>query len=907
AIAACAKGNAWTFSLGLLWKLNEAPPLRATATLLNQLPVWVAATLATWLVCWLVVSPVSCHEVPACTRHLKTYPGSWHVISCAMLLTMVMYEVMSLIATYMGAQHTQSLIPHLKSKCLPTFLLALMFGVLASAERLFSRADWTVAHVMPSPDGLTPVGRPVYTLQYMEWGINVPILLILAGYCSMGRPLQEISRPLVVTNIYVILCWAATATESAVLKWLLIVVSFAMYGWASYDMLGWCVAFERSAPMDLPARSIRPMLSSGLVLHLLLYGVVYVASTVGFISAHLERKSFFALTFGSKLAYSAAFVFIRADEYHKTLTDVLRKVSVSNVAMVSILRGSFDIILPCVLDAGGRCKLPSTHSGDMTKLAAPQYKAPCCGFGVEWIPGLVGLGVRDDHGGAGESAVAFDKATRPPDEGVSGLVFLHIPPSTPTPMRGTTASGADFLYTAPDTMSPTLHRNIDRWPPSRNWFRALPRRQRGYRLEWEFLWQGWEARKRKGAAYDILVAAPGTDASKQAFLTNGYLLASRRDDFTRARRPHAEILNIFAKTVGDREFATTAAADELLTTDRASETEPVRCGESVRTAGAECAPEKVLGCPIAGANLKDLLAGDQDRADFSSYVRNVVRQADCPQSFNEAMLSTQGSWTCKADAMPPIAQVLHSKMQCKVASGTRLDATIHLSVVPRSALSFGKERQLVAAIQFTTPTMNEAKETDVGVVGFESFQAKKSVSSGGSTQPTSDTRSNSGIVANLADLNKLGMPGMLESSEEKTNEDSASHYYGASMTDETMSHLAAFTKQDNFGRFSQAAFDARVVGVWEGTVNKALGGYRQRIEFSHDCIHANITVMGKTLEACFRMDCSKDPCHLDIEVIPAGSSCPPPAIPYIFKFEGDCLVLCGPGTSSEAEWQSGLV
>ena len=30
---------------------------------------------------------------------------------------------------------------------------------------------------------------------------------------------------------------------------------------------------------------------------------------------------------------------------------------------------------------------------------------------------------------------------------------------------------------------------------------------------------------------------------------------------------------------------------------------------------------------------------------------------------------------------------------------------------------------------------------------------------------------------------------------------------------------------------------------------QALGGYRQRIEFSHDCIHANITVMGKTLEA----------------------------------------------------------
>ena len=40
-------------------------------------------------------------------------------------------------------------------RCLPSFLLALMFGVLATAERLFSRSDWTVAHVMPSADSLT--------------------------------------------------------------------------------------------------------------------------------------------------------------------------------------------------------------------------------------------------------------------------------------------------------------------------------------------------------------------------------------------------------------------------------------------------------------------------------------------------------------------------------------------------------------------------------------------------------------------------------------------------------------------------------------------------------------------------------------------------------------------------------
>ncbi|CAE7343182.1 unnamed protein product [Symbiodinium natans] len=518
----------------------------------------VAITLATWGISWLVAAPVSCHEVPSCAKHLQTYPGYYHVISAAALVAMLGHEVLSLIATYMGAQETQALVPHLQSRFLPTLLLAVMFGVLATAERLFSRAEWTIAHVMPSADGLTAPGRPVYTMQYMEWGINVPIMLILSGYCTLGRPLREVSRPLIVTNVYVILCWVATATESAFLKWFLIGVSFAMYAWASYDMLNWCSAYERTAPMDLPSRSLRPFLSSGLVAHLLLYGVVYMASVVGIMDAHTERKSFFALTFGAKLAYSAAFVFIRADEYHKTLTDVLRKVSVSNVGMISILRGSFDIILPCVLDAAGRCKLPDKYSGDMTKL------------------------------------------------------------------------------------------------------------------------------------------------------------------------------------------------------------------------------EKILGYGVSGANLKDLLAGDEQKKDFSAYVRNVLRQADCPQAFNSATLSTQGSWSCDSGAMPPIAQVLHSKIQQK--SQQKLNTTLHLSVVPRSALSLGKERQLVAAFQIATEGPNDQEEpAAAAVTNFETFKAGQSSMGGSTANPTSEGSSH-GIVANLADLTKLGASGMLGTPEFT---DEASEYWGHTASDES--------------------------------------------------------------------------------------------------------------------------
>ena len=171
-----------------------------------------------------------------------------------------------------------------------------------------------------------------------------------------------------VTNIYIILSWMATVTESGILKWMLIIIAFHMYGWASMDMLKWAKDFERLAPLDLPSRRVRPWLSNGLIIHFQLFGAIYMGSCVGAIGAETEQLGYYLVTFGAKIAYCATFVFIRADEYHKTLTDVLRKVSVSNVGMISILRGSFDIILPCVLDASGRCKLPSTYSGDMMKL-----------------------------------------------------------------------------------------------------------------------------------------------------------------------------------------------------------------------------------------------------------------------------------------------------------------------------------------------------------------------------------------------------------------------------------------------------------------------------------------------------------------------------------------------------------
>lgn len=341
--------------------------LTATETLPAYAIHWAAVTVAVALLCWVGTSPQPCQET-VCLEQLTSYPSQDHVIAASMLFLMLIFELVSLLATYLGAKSAQAIVPQLRSRTVPSCLLSIMFAVLLVEQVMFTNGSWIWAHVMPSSDGLIAQGRPVYTAQFAEWCINVPIMLLLAGWCALGRPLKEVSAPLVVTNVYVIFCWAAGTTKIGMLKWTLISTSLAMYAWSSREMLRWVSAYERSAPTDLPGRAIRPLLSSGLVAYLLLYGVVYLSSAAGVMDAHVERKSFLVLTIGSKIAYCVAFVIIRADEYHQILTGVLRKVGVSNIAMVSILRGSFDLILPCSVDTFGRCRLPVTESPEMTKL-----------------------------------------------------------------------------------------------------------------------------------------------------------------------------------------------------------------------------------------------------------------------------------------------------------------------------------------------------------------------------------------------------------------------------------------------------------------------------------------------------------------------------------------------------------
>eukprot|EP00439_Symbiodinium_sp_Y106_P045947 s388_g5.t2 len=481
--------------------------------------------------------------------------------------------------------------------------------------------------------------RALWTFRCVEWGIDVPLIMCVSGHFILGRPLRDITRPFLLTSFYVILCWVACETKSAGTKWSLVMLCFLMSAGAARDILQWCSAFEEQAPKDPPNRSTRPKLVQVLLLFYVGFCIAFLLPIFGINFNHGDVKCCFLFTFGTKCSCIVYLVLI-SDEYHKTLTDLLWKVSTANLGMTSILRASFDILLPCTMDASGCCRLPASCSGDMAKL------------------------------------------------------------------------------------------------------------------------------------------------------------------------------------------------------------------------------ESILMRPVAGADLKELLADEDAKADFAAYTHNLIRQVDSQQTLNNATLALQGVRTVQDSAMPPMAQVLHSQM---LASSTSLNITLHLSVVPPATLT--KERQLIAAIRFAVEEAYTEFEPEAEP-RFETFSTKKEVPDTWCDLACKSTETISeGIIASLADLPKLGLPAALETSAMDFGDECAASPCGCSPSnagDETMT-LSKLLEEVAF-KTGRGCDEAGIIGSWEDSKPKK-----------------------RSFMANYTMNCLSLPMTLDLEL-------PSAIIRYIFKLEKGSLHLCGAGS-----------
>lgn len=313
-----------------------------------------------------VMTPPTCSEISTCsTVHARISSRSNEKVLCLVTLALV-FELMSLLSTFQGIREVRYLVPGVRSRFFPSLLLALSYVVLIIQHAIFtfSSSAWYVHAKM----GQSSHGRPVYTVTHSEWIIVVPMLLIMCGHCALGRPMEEVTPVALITNFYIVLSWVAGVTSSSLLRDTLIFTTMAMYGWASYLMIVWIQAYLREASPDLPNRQLRPILSIGIILAFLVYAVVYLAGLYGFMSALTERSWYMFLDSGTKLTMSAIFVMIRTREYHRALNGLVGKMGCSNVALVSILRGSFDFIVPCNASFEGDCTITTAKTADLQHL-----------------------------------------------------------------------------------------------------------------------------------------------------------------------------------------------------------------------------------------------------------------------------------------------------------------------------------------------------------------------------------------------------------------------------------------------------------------------------------------------------------------------------------------------------------
>ncbi|CAE8596591.1 unnamed protein product [Polarella glacialis] len=286
--------------------------------------IWAAITAITALIAVAVFRPTSCSSSKNCVALESDSSHLYNAFAATGLGTVLLHELASLFLSYRSLANAQGLLANLTKMLEPSALLCVSFSVLILENLILfiSPSPWYAhsAEFGAASSGETAV---VYTIFYVEWLINVPILLTLAGKCALGLSFEDIARPVVVTNVYIIAAWTCYFIPDTSARYAVVTLSFAMYAWASYDMVQWVVRFLRANPKSQSGLYLRPSLTLLLIVVFGIYGLVFVLRLLGQVDAGTERLFYTFMDIGSKLTVSIIFTGVRSSGYHALLLDML--------------------------------------------------------------------------------------------------------------------------------------------------------------------------------------------------------------------------------------------------------------------------------------------------------------------------------------------------------------------------------------------------------------------------------------------------------------------------------------------------------------------------------------------------------------------------------------------------------
>jgi len=304
-----------------------------------------------------------CSEVPQCASFEHGMSRQYHGYLAMGLSALLTREISALLATYFEASGMLLPLSRVRDACFGPFLLCLVLLVLTVSQAVLASAESiNLLHTTLEE------GRPVSTIRYAEWLISTPLLLALSGHCALKRPLQEITKPIVVTEVYIVISWAALLVSAAALRCALAVAAFMGYGWATGGMLGWVLEFLRDSPSNAVCCKLRISSVATLIVLFAVYRINYLFAIFRIIDPQMEQITYAVLGFCCKVSMSMIFTAIRVMENRHEMSILTGRVHGMGAAFMSLLRGNFDLVIPCSADPNGICQLPVISEGDTHEL-----------------------------------------------------------------------------------------------------------------------------------------------------------------------------------------------------------------------------------------------------------------------------------------------------------------------------------------------------------------------------------------------------------------------------------------------------------------------------------------------------------------------------------------------------------
>lgn len=313
------------------------------------LGAWWGVSAVCVTVAYLILAPESCSSSETCIKNYEAESVKANTYICCGLATLLIHEALSLASNYRSARTALRNLntAMVERSFLPGSLIAMTFAVLLIENMIVAMSETPWYAFVANPGVVSKdASQPVFNVVYLEWLVDVPILLVIAGRCALRRPWRELTRPVLITNVYIVLSWACFFIADANIRWALICLTFVMYGWASWGILRWTAAYQEKANRKLPGRTMRLWLPFGLVSVFGVYGAVYLGMFTQSVSGETSRNWYKWMDVSVKVLMSIAFGGIRGTEYYEQLFLLLMQsnvLKIHNVDMPYRLESRLDL------------------------------------------------------------------------------------------------------------------------------------------------------------------------------------------------------------------------------------------------------------------------------------------------------------------------------------------------------------------------------------------------------------------------------------------------------------------------------------------------------------------------------------------------------------------------------------